>query len=500
MTPHSRRPYTYQFPWRPFQSTFVLLAAVLIGLLALKQPFLATAGGVGLLLLAFLTQVGRRLPRYALGLISIALIGYAFLGKGFSYLGVPPLFIGEVTLGLGMLAAVMSVFQGARLHHVTLLICTLVAFLIIGIVSTVPYIGTYQLDALRDAATWYYALFALVVAVLVTHLGRFPGAIESYGRVMPYFLIAAPVVLWGTRLGKEISPKWPVSNQEILDIKGGDLAVHLAGVVVFLLLGLQRLRSDPSPTKSGRRPLVARWSPWWWWPLILVSVGSLVSGRAALVSIGAAVLLVLLLRPISHWGRPLLVTALMLTAVLIVNPRFETSNGRELSVDGLVLALQSVGGNTGYADGDGTRTWRLDWWRKIENYTINGPYFWMGKGYGVNLANTDGFQVYSDESLRNPHSIHFSILGRSGVPGLASWIVLNVVFAFSLLMAFVRARAHGHLMWANVHLWLLAYWLAFIVNASFDVYIEGPQGGIWFWSVLGFGIAALELYRRGENI
>ncbi|WP_412030213.1 O-antigen ligase family protein [Deinococcus yunweiensis] len=395
----------------------------------------------------------------------------------------------------------MSVRQGARFHHVTLLIWALVAFLVIGAINTVPHIGTYQLDALRDAATWYYALFALVVAVLVTHLGWFRTAVERYGRLVPYFVIAAPLVLWGTRFGKDFSPKWPVSNQEILDMKGGDLAVHLAGVVVFLLLGLLRLQQRPAPDDlSTRRPLVTRWSQWWWWPLVLVTVASLVNGRAALVTVGAAVMLVLVLRPLSHWGRPLLVTAVMLSAVLIVNPKFEASNGRELSVDGLVLALQSIAGGTGESSVDGTRTWRLQWWEKIEKYTIHGDYFWMGKGYGVNLANSDGFQVYSDQSLRNPHSIHFSILARSGVPGLVSWIVLNVVFAFSLLMAFVRARAYGHLMWANVHLWLLAYWLAFIVNASFDVYIEGPQGGIWFWSVMGFGIAALELYRRGEKL
>jgi hypothetical protein len=38
--------------------------------------------------------------------------------------------------------------------------------------------------------------------------------------------------------------------------------------------------------------------------------------------------------------------------------------------------------------------------------------------------------------------------------------------------------------------WIFAYWLAALVNASFDVYLEGPQGGIWFWSVIGLGIAA----------
>jgi hypothetical protein len=46
---------------------------------------------------------------------------------------------------------------------------------------------------------------------------------------------------------------------------------------------------------------------------------------------------------------------------------------------------------------------------------------------------------------------------------------------------------------------ILAYWLAMLVNASFDVYLEGPQGGIWFWSVFGLGLAAARLSADAGN-
>ena len=42
---------------------------------------------------------------------------------------------------------------------------------------------------------------------------------------------------------------------------------------------------------------------------------------------------------------------------------------------------------------------------------------------------------------------------------------------------------------------ILAFWIAFLIHMSFGVYLEGPQGGIWFWSVMGLGIAALELQK-----
>jgi hypothetical protein len=52
--------------------------------------------------------------------------------------------------------------------------------------------------------------------------------------------------------------------------------------------------------------------------------------------------------------------------------------------------------------------------------------------------------------------------------------------------------------WAVLNLWILCYWLAFMINGAFDVFLEGPQGGIWFWCIFGFGMGVLEVQRRGE--
>ena len=92
---------------------------------------------------------------------------------------------------------------------------------------------------------------------------------------------------------------------------------------------------------------------------------------------------------------------------------------------------------------EGTKEFRLRWWGDIINYTINGPYFWTGKGFGVNLADDDGFQVYADHSLRAPHNGHIEILARTGVPGLILWILMNAAIGIGLLRAAARARAHG---------------------------------------------------------
>jgi hypothetical protein len=144
-----------------------------------------------------------------------------------------------------------------------------------------------------------------------------------------------------------------------------------------------------------------------------------------------------------------------------------------------------------------TRQWRIDWWNTIVDYTVYGRYFWTGKGFGVNLADDDGFQVATEDEapLRSPHSAHMTVLAREGVPGIVLWIALQICFGWSLISAHFRARQVGALWWARVDLWILSYWLAFLVNGSFDVFLEGPQGGIWFWCVVGMGIAVLEMQR-----
>jgi O-antigen ligase len=100
--------------------------------------------------------------------------------------------------------------------------------------------------------------------------------------------------------------------------------------------------------------------------------------------------------------------------------------------------------------------------------------------------------------LRSPHNIYMTVLARMGVPGALMFVALQAAFALSLLRGYRRARRRGALWWARIDLWLLSYWCAFLVNAAFDVFLEGPQGGIWFWCLMGVAIGALECQRRED--
>jgi hypothetical protein len=44
-------------------------------------------------------------------------------------------------------------------------------------------------------------------------------------------------------------------------------------------------------------------------------------------------------------------------------------------------------------------------------------------------------------------------------------------------------------------LFAICYVLAILINASFDVVLEAPMQGIWFWCLFGFGVGSVMVYR-----
>jgi O-antigen ligase len=148
---------------------------------------------------------------------------------------------------------------------------------------------------------------------------------------------------------------------------------------------------------------------------------------------------------------------------------------------------------------EATREWRLNWWKDIINYTVHGRYFWTGKGFGINLAEDDGYEVLKGGELRSPHNGHMVILARSGVPGATLWLLTQGVWITAIVSAYLRARKLNDRRWCAVFAFILAYWTGFMVNASFDVFLEGPMGGVWFWSLYGIGLSASWIFKHSPE-
>jgi len=346
---------------------------------------------------------------------------------------------------------------------------------------TVPYVGTYGFDALRDGATWGYAVFALAVSVSVVavHFARLAAA---YRLLIPVFLAWLPVAAALTLVFEPLVPRAPGSDVPIVVFKAGDMSVHLAAIAAFLLLGLDRGRDGRS-----RVPQVIVWPMW-----ILNAALAAALNRAAFLALTTVAVVVLFVRESGRWFMLILISVAMASLLAVVNPAVDLGLPRSLSVDQLAQNVMSLFGSEGGSVNEATKNWRYAWWSEIIDYTVNGRYAATGKGFGINLADADGFQVLADGSLRAPHSVHFEILARAGVPGLVLWILLQATFCVTLLRSAFRAVKTAP-RWVPVLAWVFVYWAAAMIDGSFDVYIGGPQGGIWFWSVIGLGIAAMRL-------
>ena len=173
--------------------------------------------------------------------------------------------------------------------------------------------------------------------------------------------------------------------------------------------------------------------------------------------------------------------------------------GRPATIGQMIDNILSLFGSSADGGLEGTKQFRLAWWGTIVDYTLFGEHFWTGKGFGVNLADDDGFQSTSDGSLRAPHNSHLTVLARMGVPGFILWLLVMGAFAIGLLRTTRALRRSGDGRLAAVSAWVLVYWFAMMVDTSFDPYLEGPQGGIWFWSIFGLGLVVMRLDRRART-
>jgi O-antigen ligase len=140
---------------------------------------------------------------------------------------------------------------------------------------------------------------------------------------------------------------------------------------------------------------------------------------------------------------------------------------------------------------------------KIAEETLFGEYFWTGRGFGENLADSHGFRMVSAADvrvLRSPHNVHMPVLSRTGVPGLLLWLGLYASLMVLFFRRWQRARRAGDRFLQGVLAWAMCYWTAAVVNATLDVYLDGPQGAIWFWTVMGIGLAAARIQPTAAGV
>jgi hypothetical protein len=426
--------------------------------------------------------------RYGVVLIGF-LAAQAIGGKGFAYLGIPPLYVTELVLAAGLV--VMLQTRCVLTSLLTVPSLCLAALILLAIARTVPFVSTYGVDALRDSVLVLYALFSFIVATLLLQRpDRLISVVAFLRWFTGLFVFVGPAVFLFSAFILPQLPSFLIASPGLPTIRAGELGVHLAGCALLALLGLRQVR------------------PLWLCALLLGILTVTSQNRGGMLAIAVPVALAL---PFSKaWPR---VVALGMVGVVLLGLAYAANlevppmtgseehfaGERRLGARQAVDNVLSLVVPTNDTQLDDTKMFREMWWRKIYTYTVDGPYFWTGKGFGVNLAEDDGFVVgdRNGPPLRSPHNSHMNILARTGVPGFVLWILFLVTWFGTMMSWVMRARRLGDTEWGNLMLFVACYWLANVINASFDVALEGPMLATWFWCQTGVGLGVVAIYRAG---
>lgn len=167
----------------------------------------------------------------------------------------------------------------------------------------------------------------------------------------------------------------------------------------------------------------------------------------------------------------LLMIVLPIYASIKVQENFQ---GRKVGIEQVTQNVGSFLGASKDANLEDNKLWRLVWWAKILDYSFSPSYFFQGKGLGMSLSETD--EVISEQvEVRSPHNFHLTVMARFGVPIFCIWLF----WLFILYKPMFKKQLDAKTLLISTVL------LAFIVNASFDVFLEGPMGAFPFWTWVG---------------
>ena len=382
---------------------------------------------------------------------------YAYFNKGVAYS-----FLTELTLviGVGLILIdlknyVFLLNKGTKL---------IIFFIAVTCLSVLLNISRYPLyDVLQDASMFIYAAFVFIVFYFRDIREQF---MQLIFLVYKYY----PTVVFVSFLMVSYIPFFQqftlFGEFPLLLYKFGDMSVHLLITTLLLLCG---------QIKMSKRFLLFN-------TFIIIYLFLIIAAynRAGMLTYLSGMLIFLLTyrkrfssATIFSYAR-IIPVVLLLVLIPYANTKVEENfQGRTVGLEQLKQNVVSIFST----DLDGSLTdnkvWRLAWWYTIITESLQPKNFFFGKGVGVNLALINDINV-ENETLRAPHSFHLNILARFG------WIVFAIWIYW--IIYHVKKIKISQPEFLVICLIIMA---AFLINASFDVYLEGPMGAMPFWTWIG---------------
>lgn len=407
----------------------------------------------------------------ALAGTAVVVLGVA-TGKWGAYLGVPPLFLTDVLLGLaiaGLLAARVLTHRplaGAAARGWPGAACG--AFLL--------YVGLrfvlgldHSLIAIRDFAPYGYAIVAFLAAS--AYCASVPAEQARTGRILRAALLAHLAWVLVMRVVPAVAELMPVvdpvQDLRLFSVRGSTDAT-VAGVTAALYL-IRFLRVG-----QLRALLVVVLSM-----LVVVTT----TARSALLGTVVALLIALWLHHAVTAGddsgrRRLVLIGLLPVALVIaaiVLP--QTAAGGKLLVG---FELVDIRTQTD-ASAIGTARGRTEAWDLVLGHVADQDATIVGVGFGPDFLADSGGRAHLGNGvrLRSPHNYLIGTYARLGLVGLGLLLALLAVGAREVVR--LRARAADDFLLS----FAVIFPVAFFVSAVFGVELETPFGAVPFFWCLG---------------
>ncbi len=384
---------------------------------------------------------------------------YAYFNKGIAYS-----YLAEILLVIGMVWFIKDLRKVELLWNRSMQL--LVAFLVVSVIYIVRGLGKYPLiDIIRDSFMINYAAFVLVLLLMKEHVGYLKQGLYKVYKWYPIVALTSFLLISYVPFFETFSL---FSGFPLLLYKYNDMGVHLLITTLLMLNGNIQINKKHAIVNG----IIIIY-------LILVVSAYNRSGMVAYVAGATVFYFYAKNESVKNFVKQnlrylplLLIVAVSLYASTKVQENFQ---GRKIGLgqlqDNVVSILSS---NT-----DGTlndnKVWRLTWWAKIIDDSFGSANnFLIGRGLGMSMAEVNEI-ITEDDTLRSPHSIHLNLLGRFGYPFFIAWLF----WIYLVLVNIFKKTA------SQFSITLLAILTAFIINASFDVYFEGPMGAFPFWTFIG---------------
>ena len=388
----------------------------------------------------------------------IVMMLYVFLNKGVAYS-----FLVELMWATGIVLLLLN-RKTLEIPN-TRSVKYLFFFLVVSFIYILKGIVSYSLfDVIRDSFIFQYGWFVFIL-FLFQNEQKFIW--DRLFKIYTWFPIVGFCVFIAQFFVPAISEFKLFGTIPLVLYKYGDMGVHLLISSIMLLMYSDRITSKKL-----------------WILIIFIALDFLII--AAYSRAGAVTYIIGLLcfiyfnKDVVLKTRTRLVLKWLPLVLLIVIPFYISLQVSE-NFQGRTIGLEQIKDNFGSILGAGVNvnsennvTWRLIWWAKIIDYSFSPSGIFIGKGLGMSLADSDGILSLDDE-LRSPHNFHLNIMARFGVILFFVWM-----YWIYLMMNPVFKKQLGTLSLA-----ISCIIMAFLLNASFDVFLEGPMGAFPFWTWVG---------------